>query len=408
MDWSKAGTAAVPAQTEPSVPHRHDVPILLVEDDAGDAVLFEEVLADSDLGHDFTWSKSLAEAEEELRGSGSGTCILLDLHLPDATGLAAVRRMLEVAPEAAIVVLTGLADGRTGLAAVAEGAQDYLSKAQLTPDGLNRAVRYALQRKQAQRATAALQAGRLQAQENARLERGLLPVPLLRDPGFRVVARYEPGRDHGILGGDFYDVVQTEDGSVHAVVGDVSGHGAAEAALGVCLRVAWRAAVMSGRTGPDQLRLLEEILVAEREEEHLFATLVTCVFPPGGTELTVVRAGHPGIMLRTETGVSWYESPGGMALGFLPGHARWTEDSLPLRPGTSVVAFTDGLFEGRTGPAGERLGEQGLLRAAQGLRGLPGQEFVDRLVQDVSDRAADHGGLSDDVAILHLDWEHGS
>src|SRR5206468_2012152 len=103
-------------------------------------------------------------------------------------------------------------------------------------------IRYAAQRKHVEQASAALQISALRAEENARLERGLLPSPLLHTKDLEVVARYRPGRSQSLLGGDFYDVVETGDGTVHAVIGDVSGHGAAEAAIGVCLRVAWRSA----------------------------------------------------------------------------------------------------------------------------------------------------------------------
>lgn len=106
-----------------------------------------------------------------------------------------------------------------------------------------------MQRKEIERANAALGESLMRAEENARLERGLLPTPLLRTDDLKVTTRYRPGRDQALLGGDFYDVVQTEDGTVHVVIGDVSGHGAAEAALGVCLRVAWRSFVL-GRHRP--------------------------------------------------------------------------------------------------------------------------------------------------------------
>lgn len=79
--------------------------------------------------------------------------------------------------EAAVVVLTGLPEESVGLATVASGAQDYLVKGRVDPEPIGRAVRYAIQRKQAEQAAAALQAGQLRAQENARLERGLLPLP---------------------------------------------------------------------------------------------------------------------------------------------------------------------------------------------------------------------------------------
>ena len=57
---------------------------------------------------------------------------------------------------------------------------------------------------------------------------------------------YRPGRERTLLGGDFYDAVETPDGTLHLVIGDVSGHGPDEAALGVCLRVAWRTLMLGG------------------------------------------------------------------------------------------------------------------------------------------------------------------
>ncbi|MFF7361681.1 SpoIIE family protein phosphatase [Streptomyces sp. NPDC008125] len=406
----QAGPAAVPAQqtTAAAAPNGSvwgvDAVILLVEDDAGDALLVEEMLSDSDLDPSITWCKTLAEARQFLRTCRTPVCVLLDLHLPDVHGLDAVTQIVEASRDAAIVVLTGLTEAGTGLSAVANGAQDYLAKGRLDPETLGRAIRYALQRKQVERAAAALRANQQMAQENARLERGLLPVPLLRDDRFEAVARYEPGRVHALLSGDFYDVVQTEDGTVHAVIGDVSGHGAAEAALGVCLRVAWRTAVLCGTSPLDQINLLEEILVAERSDPHLFATVTALTFPPDGSRAGIVRAGHPGLLLRQGGKVSWVEPETGMALGLLPGARHWSESELELGPDSSLVLFTDGLFEGRTGPD-SRLGEEGLLAMAQGCSELAARPFIDALVAGATAGAAPFGGLADDVAVLHLSWE---
>ncbi|MET7367748.1 SpoIIE family protein phosphatase [Streptomyces sp. NPDC005566] len=377
--------------------------ILLVEDDSGDALLVEELLADSELDSSLTWCKSLAEARLFLRSCRTPVCVLLDLHLPDVHGLDAVRQLVESAPDAAVVVTTGLDEAETGLSAVAHGAQDYLVKGRIDPEALGRAVRYALQRKQAERSASAMRASQLIAQENARLERALLPIPLLRDDSFAVAARYEAGRAHGLLSGDFYDVVQTADGAVHAVIGDVSGHGAAEAALGVCLRVAWRTAVLTGVTQLEKISLLEQILVAERSDPHVFATVTALVFPPGRDRVRIARAGHPGLLLRRGTEVSWVEPQAGMALGLLPGVGRWTVSEMDLAPDSELVLFTDGLFEGRTGPH-SRLGEEGLLAMARRHGGLAPRAFVDALVAEATESASPYGGLADDVAVLHLGW----
>lgn len=409
MSLKPVGAAGIPAQPEAmglsSGPllWTVDASILLVEDDAGDALLVEEMLADSELDSALTWSKTLAEARAFLRTCATPVCVLLDLHLPDVHGLDAVRQILEANSDAAIVVLTGLAESDTGLRAVAGGAQDYLVKGRLDPEILSRAIRYALQRKEVERAAAALRSNQLIAQENARLERSLLPVPLLRDDRFQARARYEPGRVHGLLSGDFYDVVQTTDGTVHAVIGDVSGHGAAEAALGVCLRVAWRTAVLCGTPHLEQIELLEEILVAERADSHVFATVTSLTFAPDERSAQIVRAGHPGLLLRRGGDVRWVEPEGGMALGLLPGTGRWPAIDLPLAHGDGLVLFTDGLFEGRTGPE-SRLGEDGLLAMAQAHGHLPGRPFVDALVAGAAEGAAPYGGLADDVAVLHLSW----
>ena len=377
--------------------------ILLVEDDAGDVLLVEELLADSGMQASLTAVRSLAEASDLLsRGTAPG-CVLLDLHLPDVQGLEAVTQMLAAARGAPVVVLTGLAEESAGLAAVAAGAQDYLIKGQAPPDVFGRAIRYATQRKHVEQASAALQRSALRAEENARLERALLPTPLLRTGTFETVARYRPGRANALLGGDFYDVVETPDGVVHAVIGDVCGHGAAEAAIGVCLRVAWRSLVLAGAAPAALMSLLEQLLMAEREDEHLFATLTHLVFGPDRRSVRVLRAGHPGLLLRTPGRVELIEGPAGPAVGLEPG-ASWPEDVLPLPPHAGVVLFTDGLFEGQVGPGSQRLGEEGLLAMARDLAMLPPSGFVDTLLDTTEAAAAPYGGLADDVAIVHLGW----
>lgn len=114
-----------------------DASILLVEDDAGDALLVEEMLTDSELDSALTWCKTLAEARAFLDASTAPVCVLLDLHLPDVHGLDAVGQILASDSDAAIVVLTGLEESGTGLRAVAGGAQDYLVKGRLNPESYN-------------------------------------------------------------------------------------------------------------------------------------------------------------------------------------------------------------------------------------------------------------------------------
>lgn len=241
---------------------------------------------------------------------------------------------------------------------------------------------------------------RMIARDNTVLEQGLRPRPAPHGDGFATAFHYAPGRSHTLLGGDFCDVVQTADGTVHAVMGDVSGHGAAEAALGVHLRLAWRAAVLCGQGPRDQLRLLERILVQERPKEDTFATVLSLVLRPHLGSYRMISAGHPGLLHRHRRTVRWVDPQPGIPLGLFPGLDDWHESEMALSDRDGLVLVTDGLYEGRT--ACGRLGEQGLLGLAARYASLPSQTFVDALVRHVSLLAAPFGGLADDVTVLHL------
>ncbi|MGW4525031.1 response regulator [Amycolatopsis sp. NPDC004378] len=171
-------------------------------------------------------------------------CALLDLQLPDATGLTTLRRLRRHRPEVAVVVLTGQNDTATGVAAVAAGAQDDLGKDQVDDHLLMLAIRYAWERARADGVEEHLLEQQMLAGENARLDCGVRPTPLLEDPRLDLDVRYRPGRDGALLGGDFYDTVELADGTVEVIIGDVGGHGPDEAALGVALRSTWRALVL--------------------------------------------------------------------------------------------------------------------------------------------------------------------
>jgi len=121
--------------------------LLLVEDNPGDARLVREMFNEESMHKtELTHVQSLGEAEKHLE-ERPVDIIVLDLGLPDARGLEAVRRTHTVAPNVPLVVLTCLDDESLALQALQEGAQDYLIKGQVDARGLFRALRYAVERK---------------------------------------------------------------------------------------------------------------------------------------------------------------------------------------------------------------------------------------------------------------------
>ncbi len=375
--------------------------LLLVEDDRADAVLVEDLIADAVADIRVIWAQSMAHAEREL-ATARPDCVLLDLHLPDASGIDALDRIAKRDATVPIVVLTGLNDEYFGASAVAAGAQDYLVKGRVEPEMLRRALLYAIERKRAELISADLHASRLRARENALLERGLLPSPLLLEsPGVDIVARYRPSREDALLCGDFYDVVQTPDRVVHVLIGDVAGHGPHEAALGAALRIAFRALTFAGVHGVELMRQLERVLHSERTGTGIFATVLSLEIHPDSPRVTVVRAGHPGMLLQDGTGVGWVEPPAGPALGLRAD--EWPQHDLELPTGQGLLLLTDGLFEGYSGEGNRRLGEDGLLELARGHAQLPGPAFVDALIDGAQRLAEPRGGLTDDIAVLRVE-----
>jgi PAS domain S-box-containing protein len=121
--------------------------ILVVEDNPADLELIRELLADSPgFDIDIESAQYLSSALSILH-EREIDLILLDLNLPDSRGTDTVGTVGRHAPEIPIVVLTGLDDEETGLAALQEGAQDYLVKGQLTGSSFVRSIRYARERK---------------------------------------------------------------------------------------------------------------------------------------------------------------------------------------------------------------------------------------------------------------------
>ncbi|MEU3184635.1 SpoIIE family protein phosphatase [Streptomyces sp. NPDC006923] len=383
-----------------------DLMLLVIEDDPAGTFTAPELPEGAGTRVRIRTARNLTEAERLL--TDDIHCILVDLALPgtdDSDELAPLKHVLRLAPRHAVLALAAEGDAERAAAAVRVGAQDYLFRHELDGRLLSRAIRYAVERKRADIAQRQLTESRLRAQENARLERGLLPTPLLQGSDLRFAARYRPGRSRALLGGDFYDTVRTPDGTVHAMIGDVCGHGPDEAALGVELRIAWRALTLAGLCGDRLLSTLQEVLEHERESEEIFATLCTVDIAPDGRQAGLCLAGHPSPLITRQGRAAQllpYDEEGGPALGLLP-RARWPRHQVELGGSWSLMMYTDGMIEGRVGPgSSQRLGQEGMVEMInqQLARGLAGDDLLEAAVTQV--RELNGGELTDDVAVLLL------
>ncbi len=119
--------------------------VLLIEDNPGDADLVRLRSVEGGITAEVNCVDRLADGLAVL-AQQPPSVVLLDLNLPDSHGADTFRRVLEIAPDVPIVILSGQDDKRLATKAMHDGAQDYLVKGDITGKRLERAMRHAVER----------------------------------------------------------------------------------------------------------------------------------------------------------------------------------------------------------------------------------------------------------------------
>ncbi|MFE5940671.1 SpoIIE family protein phosphatase [Streptomyces sp. NPDC056470] len=181
------------------------------------------------------------------------------------------------------------------------------------------------------------------------LQRGLLPRDLPALPALTAAARYVPAGEATEVGGDWYDVMPLSSGRVALVIGDVMGHGLAEAATMGRLRTAVRT-LADLELAPDDLLAHLNDLVAGIGDD-LYVTCLYAVYDPTDACCTFATAGHPPPVLVDPSGTARFvelepNSPLGVA------DPPFETTRLHVPDGSLLVLYTDGLAETATRPMG--------------------------------------------------------
>jgi serine phosphatase RsbU (regulator of sigma subunit) len=222
------------------------------------------------------------------------------------------------------------------------------------------------------------------------LQRALLPHQLPTLPGLSVAARYLPAAAETQVGGDWYDVIELDHRTIGMAIGDVAGRGLMAAAFMGQLRSALRASALEGDPpGPVLTRVARFVDLGDAP----MATMLYGTLNLETLELVYARAGHPYPLLLREDGSSEYLiDEGNPPLGAgLVSHYR--EQRVSLRPGETLLLYTDGLIERR----GERLSE-GEARLAEVLASAPAK--LELKCSSVIERMTEGAQGHDDIALL--------
>lgn len=233
------------------------------------------------------------------------------------------------------------------------------------------------------------------------LQSSLLPPLLSPPPAMEAAAHYHAATDE--VGGDFYDLFPLTADAWGFFLGDVAGKGAPAAAVTSLTRYALRAAAVMDDDPVSVLRTLDKVL--HQRAPEVGATLATVIFgtvrpTPAGADVHLASGGHPpALLLESSGGVTEVITDGGQPVGVLR-NPNFVDSRLRLYAGDTLVLYSDGLTEARTGPGPRRFNDDGaLLRFARAHApcGAPA------IVAALRDLLVDLGsGVEDDVALLAL------
>ncbi|MCQ9182243.1 SpoIIE family protein phosphatase [Streptomyces sp. IBSBF 2953] len=259
--------------------------------------------------------------------------------------------------------------------------------------------------KEAENARRQAEADRTRLQDAlAVLQQSLLPDSLPPVPGLETAVHYRAASPDR-LGGDFYDLFPVDGERFAFFLGDVCGKGPQAAAVTSLTRYTLRAAALHDPAPVSALSTLNKVL-HERYTggDPRYCTAIFGIVEPdaasGRATVRLASGGHPSaLVMRADGTADFLPTPGGFLVGALP-DARFATADTVLAPGDTLLLYTDGLTEARTGEdRGSLYGDEALRDFTAGHAGQPPHAVIEALTGLLDDFG---DGLDDDTALLAL------
>lgn len=294
-------------------------------------------------------------------GAGSPDIVLMDVLMPDLSGLEVLRHLrgMPATADLPVILISGLGETADIVEGLKLGANDYVTKpinfpvlqARLASQNALKRARDALKHT-AMRLSAELQRQDDELRVARHVQRSILPQSPPDTRGLALAWCYEPATE---VGGDLYDVVPLPDGRTFLFLADAMGHGVQAALVAASVKATLWAHLA---TADDLSNLMEQLDAAVAcLFEDRFVTATACIVDPGSRRLNYIHAGHPPILVHSRDGVQPFSS-GGLPLGTRAG-LGYPQGTTTLEPDARILLYSDGLTEA-TGPDDKQLGVDGL------------------------------------------------
>jgi sigma-B regulation protein RsbU (phosphoserine phosphatase) len=244
---------------------------------------------------------------------------------------------------------------------------------------------------------------RLEAMERERLKQelsvatqiqtALLPAQPPKLVGLDVAGFLKPASE---ISGDFYDFIELEGGKLAIIIGDISGKGVPAGLLMAASRAALRTRIERRASISEAVYEINRLLM--RDAEGRFVTLFLGIIDPEKRTLSYSNSGHtPGLRLRKDSGTTDELTVGGTVLGAFEDFG-YTEDTVDMETGDTLVLYTDGALEQKN-PAGEEFGSERLYRLVGESKHLDALGMTRAVANSISD-FAESGSQRDDLTIV--------
>ena len=292
----------------------------------------------------FTFAHNGIEALEKLNEDSDIDMVLTDINMPQMDGLTLLEQIPKVDPNIRSVIVSAYGDMKNIRTAMNRGAFDFVTKPidfkdlQITID---RTLRHMTLWREALASRDKLVALQNELHVASEMQQSILPTEFPDRPNCQLFGNMAPARE---VGGDFFDIVNLEQGRIGLAIADVSDKGVPAALFMMSSRTLLKGTAIGSPNPGEVLQEVNELLEQDNEAA-MFVTMFYAVFNPENGRLIYANGGHnPPIIVHPDGSSTVLPQTDGIALGIMP-DIDFTQNEITLSPGDILVFYTDGVTE---------------------------------------------------------------
>ena len=294
--------------------------------------------------YSFVFAQNGIEALEVLNSDPDIDMVVSDINMPRMDGLTLLSQIAELNPDLRAVIVSAYGDMKNIRTAMNRGAFDFVTKP-LDFDDLQVTIERTLENMKAWKEALASRDKLVSLQREldvaSQMQQSILPTLFPKGDEFETFGSMEPARN---VGGDFFDVVQLDNGQIGLAIADVSDKGVPAALFMMSSRTLLKGAAI-GLTEPGKVLSEVNNLLAEDNESAMFVTVLYAVYDPANGHLAYANGGHNlPVIFHADGSCTVLPYTQGLALAVLSG-VDYEEGEITLAPGDTVVLYTDGVTE---------------------------------------------------------------